>query len=203
MNNLDNFENNMEVNTIPETRYIETKPIYENLKFWDRIVKCRRIKNVFEEYKEDFDKADFYREKAIISARQATQREIISTSQDGMENYAEPWDRIIQDPGDTDPYVFGSKNDSIEKREEHFNKRHEAIAGEPGKFRVKWIIKAVQVKENIVFNTSWWDTMWTKAGGWIADGGYAIAEDSFKHIYEKFDQKENKDQTMEELRKNL
>jgi hypothetical protein len=193
----------MEVDTIPETSTINTKPIYENLKFWDEIVKCRRIKNVFEEYKEAFDKADFYREKAIISARQATKREIISTSQDGMENYAEPWDRIIQDPGDTDPYVFGSKNDSIEKREEHFNKRHEAIPGQPGKFRVKWIIKAVQVKENIVFNTSWWDTMWTKAGGWVADGWYGIAEDSFKHIYEKFDPKENKDQVIEELRKDL
>jgi hypothetical protein len=30
---LDSFENNMEVDTIPETSTINTKPIYENLKF--------------------------------------------------------------------------------------------------------------------------------------------------------------------------
>ena len=203
MNNLDIFQDTMESNTMIKQATPETQVVYENIKFGDEIVKCRRIKNIFEEYKQDFDKADFYRESAIISARQATQKETISTSQDGMENYAEPWDRIIQDPGDKDPYVFGSKNDSVEKREEHFNKRHEVIPGQPDKFRVKWIIKAVQVKENIVFNTSWWDTMATKAGGWIADGGYSIAEDSFKHLYEKFDPKENKAKEMAELRKNL
>ena len=75
MNNLDIFQDTMESNTMIKQATPETQVVYENIKFGDEIVKCRRIKNIFEEYKQDFDKADFYRESAIISARQATRRE--------------------------------------------------------------------------------------------------------------------------------
>ena len=58
-----------------------------------------------------------------------------------------------------------------------------------GKFRPKGIIKAIKVNENIVFDTSWGEKMAVKAGGWVADGGYAIAEDSFNNTYEKIEEK--------------
>ncbi len=102
-----------------------------------------------------------------------------------MKNYAEPGDWIIKNPGDKDPYVFGSKNDPIQIRQEKFAKKYDSIPGEDGKFRPKGIIKAIKVKENLVFDTSWGEKMAVKSGGWVADGGYAIAEDSFANTYEK------------------
>lgn len=162
---------------------------YENFEIDGEVVLCRRIQNVLQEYEHAFLTADLYRKTAIVLARQATTREKISTSQDWMENYADPGDRIIQNPGDKDPYVFGNKKDSLEKRNAEFIKKYESIEDQPNKFRAKGIIKAVQVKENIVFDTAWWETMWVKAGWWVADGGYSIAESSFKNTYEKFNPK--------------
>ena len=152
---------------------------------------CRRV-DMLQEYEKAFETADNYRKVGIVDARQATEHEEVSTSQDGMKNYADSGDWIIQNPGDKDPYVFGSKNDPIEIRQQKFAKKYEAIDDEPGKFRPKGIVKAVQVYENIVFNTSWGEQMAVKAGGWVADGGYAIAEDSFKNTYEKIEKDEGK-----------
>ena len=104
-----------------------------------------------------------------------------------MQNYAEPGDWIIKNPGDKDPYVFGDKKDSVEIRQAKFAKKYDAIPGEEEQFRPKGIIKAVRVDENLVFNTSWGEQMAVKAGGWVADGGYAIAEDSFDNTYEKIE----------------
>lgn len=151
-------------------------------------IPCRRI-DMLKEYEQAFASADSYRKVGKVEARQATEREEISTSQDGMKNYAEPGDWIIQNPGDTDPYVFGDKNDSIEVRQSKFAKKYDAIAEEDGQFRPKGIIKAVRANENVVFNTSWGEQMAVKAGGWVADGGYAIAEDSFANTYEKIEKK--------------
>ncbi len=146
-------------------------------------IPCRRV-DMLKEYQEAFKTADSFRKVGKVEARQATEREEISTSQDGMKNYADQGDWIIQNPGDKDPYVFGDKNDPIEARQAKFAKKYEVIDDEPGKFRPKGIIKAVRVDENIVFNTSWGEQMAVKQGGWVADGGYAIAEDSFANTYE-------------------
>lgn len=143
---------------------------------------------MLEEFQEAFKTADSYRKVGQVEARQATEREAISTSQDGMDNFAEPGDWIIQNPGDKDPYVFGEKNDPLELRQEKFAKKYEVIDGEPGRFRPKGVIKAVRVDENLVFNTTWGERMAVKKGGWVADGGYAIAEDSFARSYEKIEQ---------------
>lgn len=147
-------------------------------------VPCRRV-DMLKEYEEAFKTADSFRKVGEVEARQATEREKISTSQDGMENYAEPGDWIIHNPGDKDPYVFGDKNDPIEVRQEKFAKKYEAMDNEPGKFRSKGVIKAVQVDENIVFDTSWGEQMAVKKGGWVAEGGYGIAAESFANTYEK------------------
>mgnify|MGYP001620134331 FL=1 len=145
---------------------------------------CRRT-DMLQAYAKRFEKSDSFRKIGTVTARQATKRELISTSQDGMQNYAEIGDWIIQNPGDKDPYVFGDKNDPIEIRQEKFAKKYESIDNEPGKFRPKGIIKAVRVTENLVFDTPWGEQMAVKSGGWVADGGYAIAEDSFARTYEK------------------
>ena len=158
----------------------------EDVLFGSESVPCRRI-DMLTEYEEAFKSADSYRKIGKVEARQATEREEISTSQDGMKNYAEPGDWIIHNPGDKDPYVFGDKKDPIEVRQAKFAKKYEVIAGEEGVFRPKGIIKAVQVNENVVFDTSWGEKMAAKSGGWVADGGYAIAEDSFTNTYEKIE----------------
>jgi hypothetical protein len=159
----------------------------EEVKFGEEKVLCRRV-DMLKEFQEAFKTADSYRKVGKVEARQATERDLISTSQDAMEdNYAEVGDWIIKNPGDKDPYVFGDKNDPLEVRQAKFAKKYDAIAGEAGVFRPKGIIKAVRVNENIVFNTSWGEQMAVKAGGWVADGGYAIAEESFKNTYEKIE----------------
>lgn len=160
----------------------------EEIMFGGEKVPCRRV-DMLKEYAEAFKTADSYRKIGTIEAHQAVAREEISTSQDGMKNFAEPGDWIIKNPGDKDPYVFGDKDDPIETRQAKFAKKYDVIEKEEGKFRPKGIIKAVRVNENIVFNTSWGEQMAVKAGGWIADGGYAIAEESFSNTYEKIEQK--------------
>jgi hypothetical protein len=164
--------------------------VKEEIEIGGEKVLCRRV-DMLKEYQEAFKDAESFRKIGKVDARQATEREEISTSQDGMKNYAEPGDWIIKNPGDKDPDVFGDKNDPIEVRQVKFVKKYETINDEPGKFRPKGIIKAVRVKENIVFNTSWGEQMAVKAGGWVADGGYAIAENSFANTYEKIE-KDNK-----------
>lgn len=149
-------------------------------------VPCRRV-DLMKEFGDAFETADSYGKVGTVDARQATDREEISTSQDGMKNFADAGDWIIQNPGDKDPYVFGNKDEAIEARQEKFAKKYEPITDEPGKFRPKGVIKAVQVKENIVFDTSWGEKMAAKSGGWVADGGYAIAENSFANTYEKIE----------------
>lgn len=134
---------------------------------------------MLEEYASAFVWADYYRKTAIVYARQVTKREKITTSQDGMTDYAEPGDWIIKNPGDEDPYVFGSKNDSIEKRQAKFREKYEVIPGEDSKFRAKEVIKAVEVTENIIFETFGGETMAVKSCGWVTDGGYEIVEESF------------------------
>jgi len=149
-------------------------------------INCRKI-DMLKEFSEQFKTADTYRKIGKVEARQATSREEIATSQDGMKNFADEGDWIIKNPGDKDPYVFGSKNDPIEMRQAKFAKKYDTIDEEPGMFRPKGEIKAVQVNENIAFDTSWGEQMAVKAGGWVADGGYAIAEDSFHNTYEKIE----------------
>lgn len=150
--------------------------------FGDEKVLCRRV-DVLKEYAEAFKTADSYKKVGTVEARQAEQREEISTSQDGMKNFAEPGDWIIQNPGDKDPYVFGSKNDSIEVRQKKFAENYVAIGEKT--FKPKGIIRAIKVKENIVFNKSDGKEVAVKAGGWVTDGGRPIAEDAFKNTYEK------------------
>lgn len=163
---------------------LNKESVYEEVLFGDEKVLCRRT-DMLQAYAKRFEKSDSFRKIGTVTARQATKRELISTSQDGMQNYAEIGDWIIQNPGDKDPYVFGDKNDLIEIRQEKFAKKYESIDNEPGKFRPKGIIKAVRVTENLVFDTPWGEQMAVKSGGWVADGGYAIAEDSFARTYEK------------------
>lgn len=173
--------------TIKEIEAVK-EGISEEVIFGDEKVPCRRV-DMLKEYAEAFKTADSYRKVGTVEARQAKEREEIATSQDGMKNFAEPGDWIIQNPGDKDPYVFGSKEDPIEVRQAKFAKKYDVIEGEEGKFRPKGIIKAIKVNENIVFDTSWGEKMAVKAGGWVADGGYAIAEDSFNNTYEKIEEK--------------
>ena len=150
-------------------------------------IQCRRV-DMLKEYSEAFKDADSYRKVGTVDAYQSKERTEVSTSQDGMKNYAESGDWVIHNPGDKDPYVFGSKNDPIEMRQQKFQKKYESIKDQPGKFRPKGIIKAVQIFENIVFDTSWGEKMAVKAGGWVADGGYGIAEDSFNNTYQKIEE---------------
>lgn len=155
----------------------------EDVVIGEEKVSCRRI-DALKEYQEAFKTANTYKKVGKVDARQATEHEVVSTSQDGMKNYADPGDWIIHNSGDKDPYVFGDKNDPIEVRQAKFAKKYESLDNEPGKFRPKGEIKAVRVGENIIFNTPWGEQMAVKAGGWVADGGYAIAEDSFADTYE-------------------
>jgi hypothetical protein len=150
------------------------------------VVSCRRI-DLMQEFGSQFSSAPFFRKVWIVTARQTREREIIVTSQDGTQNYAEVGDWIIQNPGDKDPYVFGDKKDPIDVRNTKFQKKYEPIEWEAGKFRPKGVIRALQVNEALVFGTSWWEDMAVKPGGWVADGGYSIAEASFWNTYEKFD----------------
>lgn len=163
-------------------------------------VECEVI-DLMADYGEALKTADRYRKTAVVDARQASGKEIVSTSQDGMTNYADPGDWIIKNPGDKDPYVFGDKTKkaknengeevvvpvTVEERQKAFAKKYEPIADQPGKFRAKGIIRALKVDRNIVFKTSWGEEMATKAGGWVADGGYCIAENSFNSTYEKIE----------------
>lgn len=151
-------------------------------------VECHVVDFAKEFPASSFEKADKFRKTAIVDARQATEREEITTGQDGMKNYADPGDWIIHNPGDTDPYVFGSKTDPVEVRQQKFAKKYVSEPEQPGKFRAKGEIKAYKVDKNIVFQTSWGEEMSTKAGGWVADGGYCIAEDSFNNTYEKIEE---------------
>ncbi len=178
----------------------EPKKGFEEVLISGEKVLCRRI-DMLKEYAEAFRTADSYRKIGTVEARQAIQREVVSTSQDGMENVAESGDWIIKNPGDKDPYVFGDKDKkvknengeeirvptSVEERQAKFSKKYEPKEGEPGVFIPKGIIKAIQVKENIVFDTSWGEKMAVKTGGWVADGGYSIAEESFNNTYQKIE----------------
>lgn len=159
---------------------------FEEIKIGDEVVRCRRI-NLMQEFGSQFADAPFFRKVWIVSARQAREREIIVTSQDWTKNYAEASDWIIQNPWDKDPYVFGDKNDPIDVRNAKFLKKYEPIDWEEGKFRPKGVIRALQVKEALVFSTSWWEDMAVKSGGWVADGWYSIAESSFWNTYQQFD----------------
>jgi len=164
-------------------------------------VECEVI-DLMAEYGDELKTADQYRKTAVVEARQAQDKEVVSTSQDGMTNYADAGDWIINNPGDKDPYVFGDKTKkvknelgeevvvpaTVEDRQKVFAKKYEPIADQPGKFRAKGIIRALKVDRNIVFKTSWGEEMATKAGGWVADGGYCIAEDSFNNTYEKIEE---------------
>ena len=120
-----------------------------------------------------------------------------------MNNYAEPGDWIIHNPGDKDPYVFGNKDETIEERQKQFEKKYEIIPWEKEKFRAKGIIKAIQIKENVVFDTSWGATMWVKAWGYVADWWYGIAEESFANTYEKIDLDKEKINEIENLKKDI
>jgi hypothetical protein len=104
-----------------------------------------------------------------------------------MENYAEPWHWIVYNPWDKDPYVFWDKSKTLEQRNIDFSKKYEAIPWESWKFRAKWIIKAVQVDENIVFDTAWGETMVVEKWWWVADWGYWIAKESFNNTYEEIE----------------
>lgn len=146
-------------------------------------VKCEVI-DLYAVYGEALKTADRFRKTAIVEARQAAKREIVSTGQDGTENVAEAGDWIIKNPGDKDPYVFGNKTDPLEVRQQKFTGKYEATPDEPGKFRPKGIIRALQVDRNIVFSTSWGE-MAVRAGGWVTDGGYGIAKQSLADSYEK------------------
>lgn len=173
---------------LPEPQF-GTPEHLEYIMFGDEKILCQRV-DMLKEYAESFETADQYRKIGTVTARQATDKELISTSQDGnMQNYAEPGDWIIQNPGDKSPYVFGDKKDPIETRQLKFAKKYEPIENEPGTFRPKGIIKALRVNKNIVFKTTWGEQMAVKKGGWVADGGYAIAEDSFNTTYEKIEPK--------------
>lgn len=154
-------------------------------------VLCDEI-DMLAEYGAALENAPQYRKKVIVDARQATEHEVVSTSQDGMKNYADAGDWIIHNPGDKDPYVFGSKKDPVEVRQEKFAKKYEPIPDQSGKFRAKGVIRALQIDRNIVFGTSWGEKMAVKKSGWVCDGGYAIAEKSFDNTYEKLGGAEEK-----------
>lgn len=153
-------------------------------------VECHIVDFATEFPPSSFEKADKFRKKVIVDARQAVEREEITTSQDGMKNYADAGDWIIHNPGDAEPYVFGSKNDPIEVRQQKFAKKYEPMPDQPGKFRAKGEIRAYKVDKNVVFKTSWGEEMAAKAGGWVADGGYCIAAESFDNTYEKMVEEE-------------
>jgi len=182
---MNKFEGSMPTG-VPKDDAGKEKSIFEEIEINGEKVKCRRV-NMLQEFGAQLATADSYRKNVIVSARQATEREEISTSQDGMKNYADPGDWIIHNPGDKDPYIFGSKNDPVEVRQQKFAKNYEAMDGQSGQFRAKGIIKAVQVNENIVFGNSWGETMAVKAGGWVTDRGSGIAQESFANTYEKID----------------
>lgn len=152
-------------------------------------VECEVI-DLMAEYGETLKTADQYRKIGTVDAHQATEQEVVTSSQDGTKNVAEVGDWIIQNPGDKDPYVFGNKGDAIEVRQTKFAKKYEPIPDEPGKFRPKGIIRALQIDRNVVFPTSWGEEMAVKAGGWVSDGGYSIAEKSFASTYEKIENEE-------------
>lgn len=181
-NKLASMDTNANENTTGEQAFEEVEINGEK-------VKCRRV-NMLQEFGSQLATADSYRKNVVVSARQATEREEISTSQDGMKNYADPGDWIIHNPGDKDPYVFGSKKDSLEVRQQKFAKSYGAVDGQPGQFEAKGIIKAIQVNENIVFDNSSGKTMAVKAGGWVTESGHGIAQESFANTYEKISPEE-------------
>jgi hypothetical protein len=187
MNKLESNMSNMPTG-IPKDSLAKEKSVFEETEVDGEKIICRRLDNMLEEYADALANADSYQKRVIVSARQATEREEIITSQDGMKNYADPGDWIIHNPGDKDPYVFGNKEDPVEARQQKFAGKYEAIEGQPGQFRAKGIVKAVQVNENIVFRTSWGEQMVVRAGGWVTDGGYGIAKDSFANTFEKIEQ---------------
>ena len=147
------------------------------------------------EYGEALKSAEQYQKTAVVEARQATERETVSTSQDGTQNVAEPGDWIIHNPGDKDPYVFGDKERegpdgtkipvSVEERQQAFAKKYDALPNTPGQFQSKGVVRALRIKENIVFMTSYGETMAAKAGDWVTDGGWSIRDESFQNTYKK------------------
>ena len=162
---------------------------FEKVEINGETLRCRRIMDILKEYAKALETADSYRKKVIVSARQATEREEIYTSQDGRKNWAEPGDWIIHNPGDKDPYVFGSRKDSVEERQRKFASKYTAVSGSPGQFRARGVIRAIRVNVNIIFQTpSSGQDMVIKAGGWVTESGSGIAEESFANTYEKIDQ---------------
>jgi len=171
------------------------------VKFGDKEILCKKIEFNKQFPPSYFDDADRFRKVGIVHARQAVSRETIVSSQDGNKtNIAEPGDWIIQNPGDKDPYVFGDKHEkdadgnpildkpiSVEQRQKAFAKKYEAKPGDEGTFLPNGGIRANRVNENLTWTTSWGTTDPVRAGGWVADGGYAIAEDSFSNTYEKIE----------------
>ena len=102
---------------------VETPEGYKNVKIDGEDVLCREV-DITKEYGDALKESKEYKKKAVVDARQATEHEEISTTQDGMKNYADEGDWIIQNPGE-DPYVFGSKNDAVEVRQQKFAKKYE------------------------------------------------------------------------------
>ncbi|MDD2274600.1 MAG: hypothetical protein PHI91_02265 [Candidatus Pacebacteria bacterium] len=157
------------------------------VKFGDKEVPCRKI-NFKEEFPASFfDDAKEYRKTALVNVRVAENEETITSSQDANKTIiAEPGDMIIHNPGDVDPYVFGNRDDSVEERQRKFAEKYEQT-DEDGVYRSKGVIKAKKVNENLVWDTSWGSQDGVIAGGWISNGGYAIAEDSFANTYEEIE----------------
>ncbi len=157
-------------------------------------VKCDVVPDMLAAYGERLKEAPQYRKKGEVHARQATEEETVSTSQDGTKNIAEPGDWIIQNPGDAAPYVFGDKFKTgangekisipVDERQKAFQKKYESKEGVMDTFMSKGIIRAMPVERNIVFPTSWGEEMAVEAGGYVTDGGYSIAKDSFDRTYE-------------------
>lgn len=176
-------------------------PQMEEISFGEEKVMCKKIEFNNEFPPTFFDDADRFRKVGLVNARQATATEEIISSQDGNKiNTAESGDWIIHNPGDVDPYVFGDKHEknedgspnkdkpiSVEQRQKAFEKKYETKPGEEGVFIPKGIIKAKRVDENFAWTTSWGENDSVKAGGWVSEGGYAIAEDSFSNTYEKIE----------------
>src|SRR5690606_9211477 len=127
-----------------------------------------------------------YRKTAVVTAEQhqGDQPRKVTTSQDGTQAVAEKGDWIIHNPGDKDPYVFEAGKGTVEERNKHFQEKYEALPDQPGRFQSKGVIRAIILDKNICIDTDWGDRMFCKKGGYLSNGGYTIAEDSFHSSYE-------------------